>query len=125
MSDRQRVLDSHAHAFPDRIAAGAIEVLTAEALWMPVQAHHDGTVAGLLGCMDDAGIDRVILCSVATRPAQVPKITDWSASIAGERVIPFASIHPGLRARGSRGRAGGRAWHPGAQVPSVLHELPD
>lgn len=94
MSDRPRILDSHAHAFPDRIAAGAIEVLTAEALWMPVHAQHDGTVAGLLGCMDDAGIDRVILCSVATRPAQVPKITDWSAAIAGERVIPFASIHP-------------------------------
>ncbi len=89
-----RIIDGHAHAFPDHIAPGAIEVLTAEAKWMPVTAHHDGTVAGLLTSMDAAHIEKVILCSVATKPQQTEKITDWSASIASDRVIPFASIHP-------------------------------
>jgi hypothetical protein len=94
MDDQYRILDGHAHAFPDAIAAGAIEVLTAEALWMPVKAHHDGTIKGLLGQMDEAGIERAIMCSVATKPAQTRKITDWSASIDNPRIIPFASIHP-------------------------------
>jgi predicted TIM-barrel fold metal-dependent hydrolase len=44
--------------------------------------------------MDRAGIQRAIVCSVATRPGQVRKITDWSAATASERLIPFASIHP-------------------------------
>jgi predicted TIM-barrel fold metal-dependent hydrolase len=88
------VFDSHAHAFPDHLAGPALKKLVAEALWMPVRTYHDGTVAGLLAGMDRAGIDRVILCSIATRPQQVRKITDWSATIASPRVVPFASIHP-------------------------------
>ena len=88
------ILDCHTHAFPDNIAAGAIKALSAEPVWMPVHAYHEGTVRALLASMDSAGIDRAILCSVATKPAQVRKITDWSASIASDRIIPFASIHP-------------------------------
>jgi predicted TIM-barrel fold metal-dependent hydrolase len=88
------ILDAHAHVFPDHIAPGAMKTLVGEAKWMKVIPHHDGTVAGLLACMDAAGIDRAICCSVATRPTQVRKITDWSASIAGPRIIPFASINP-------------------------------
>jgi len=88
------VIDCHTHAFPVHIAAGAIRSLVAEAKWQPCTAHHDGTVAGLLASMDRAGIDRAVMCSVATRPQQVRKITDWSASAASQRIIPFASIHP-------------------------------
>jgi predicted TIM-barrel fold metal-dependent hydrolase len=88
------IIDAHAHAFPDAIAPHALKVLIAEALWRPVQAYHDGTVAGLVASMDRAGIEQTVLCSVATKPAQVRKITDWSAAVATERIIPFASIHP-------------------------------
>ncbi len=88
------IFDVHAHAFPDAIAAGAIKTLLAEALWMPIQAYHDGTVRGLLDSMDRAGIDRCVVASVATRPSQVRKITDWSVSIRSPRIEPFASIHP-------------------------------
>ena len=88
------IFDAHSHAFPDTIAAGAIASLKAETLWEPVEAHHDGTVRGLIETMDRAGIKRTILCSIATRPTQVRKITDWSAAIACERIVPFASIHP-------------------------------
>jgi hypothetical protein len=44
--------------------------------------------------MDRAGIEKTVLCSVATRPGQVTKITDWSAQVASDRVVPFASVHP-------------------------------
>ena len=89
-----RIFDSHTHAFPDRIAASAMRQLTAEATWLPVFPCHDGTVSGLLGAMDAAGVEVSIMCGVATKPAQVQKITDWCAQVASPRVVPFASIHP-------------------------------
>jgi predicted TIM-barrel fold metal-dependent hydrolase len=88
------IADAHTHAFPDKVAASAIPRLEAGALWFECQAFFDGTVAGLLASMDRAGIRRAIVCSVATKPDQVPKITDWSVSIASDRLVPFASIHP-------------------------------
>ena len=88
------ILDGHTHAFPDAIAARAVQTLAAGAKWHAVRSWHDGTVAGLLASMDRAGIHRTLMCSIATRPGQVTKITDWSAAIASDRVVPFASIHP-------------------------------
>jgi len=88
------VFDAHSHAFPDAIALAAMKSLVEEALWFPIENHHDGTIGGLLASMKRAGIKRTIMCSVATRPTQVRKITDWSASVASKKVIPFASIHP-------------------------------
>jgi len=88
------IFDVHTHAFPDTLAASAIPKLEAGALWFKVAASHDGTCGGLLASMDRAGIRKAVVCSIATRPEQVPKITDWAASIAGDRILPFASIHP-------------------------------
>jgi hypothetical protein len=88
------IFDVHTHAFPDKLAATAIPRLEAAGVWFRPQASFDGTVPGLLASMDRAGIRRSIICSVVTRPEQTPKITDWSASIASERIVPFASIHP-------------------------------
>jgi hypothetical protein len=88
------VFDAHSHAFPDELAAHAIKSLTGGADWHPVEAHHGGTVASLLASMDQAGVRRSIMCSIATRPSQVRKITDWSAKVNSERLIAFASIHP-------------------------------
>jgi hypothetical protein len=76
------------------LAPTAIATLEAGALWFEVRATYDGTVGGLLASMDRAGIRKAVVCSVATRPEQTPKITDWSVSILSDRIIPFASIHP-------------------------------
>jgi predicted TIM-barrel fold metal-dependent hydrolase len=90
------IIDAHAHAFPDAIAAHAMRTLCGQGIWQTLRNYHDGTLRGLLASMDTAGIRRAILCSVATKPTQVEKITDWSAqvAIASDRVVPFASIHP-------------------------------
>jgi uncharacterized protein len=88
------IIDSHAHAFPDAIANHAVTSLCGQGVWHELRNHHDGTVAGLLASMDRAGIRRAVLCSVATKPTQVEKITDWSAKIASDRLIAFASVHP-------------------------------
>ena len=88
------IFDVHTHAFPDTLAATAIPKLEAGGVWFTPKATFDGTVSGLLASMDRAGIRRAIICSVATRPEQTPRITDWSASIVSERIVPFASVHP-------------------------------
>lgn len=88
------IIDAHAHAFPDAIANHAVASLCSQGLWQEMRNHHDGTVDGLLASMDRAGIHRAVLCSVATKATQVEKITDWSAKIASDRLIAFASIHP-------------------------------
>lgn len=85
------VIDIHAHAFPDALAPRAVAHLARQA---DVRPRLDGTVGALVASMDRAGIDAAVVCSVATDPAQVPSILRWSAAIAGERIIPFPSIHP-------------------------------
>lgn len=87
-----KVIDFHTHAFPDDLAEKALAVLQEHS--GNYRAHHDGTVRGLLASMDRAGIERAVVVSIATKPSQVPRITDWSIGIAGERIIPFASLHP-------------------------------
>lgn len=86
----QPVIDFHTHAFPDAIAARAIARLEVP----DCKAKHDGTVAGLLRSMDNAGIARSVICSIATKPEQFGAILKWSLSVASDRLIPFASVHP-------------------------------
>jgi predicted TIM-barrel fold metal-dependent hydrolase len=89
-----RIFDVHTHAFPDNVALKAIPKLEAGAKWFPCHALYDGTVAGLLASMDRAGVDRAIICSIATKPDQAAKIREWSVQIASDRIVPFASVHP-------------------------------
>lgn len=86
------IIDIHAHAFPDSIAEKAITTLEEKSFG--IDAHTDGTISGLLKSMDSAGIEKSVIQSIATKPDQVEKITDWSIKIKKERIIPFCSIHP-------------------------------
>ncbi|MDX9835209.1 MAG: amidohydrolase family protein, partial [Desulfobulbus sp.] len=85
------VIDFHTHAFPDRVAATAIPALEKEG---NICSHLDGTVAGLLVSMDHAGIDRSVVCSIATRPEQFAPIFRWSQDIRSPRIVPLPSLHP-------------------------------
>ena len=59
-----------------------------------VKAYHDGRISSLLASMDKAGIDRAVICSIATKPEQFDKILAWSESIRSDRIEPFPSVHP-------------------------------
>ena len=85
------IIDFHTHAFPDAVAAGAVPSLEKAG---NVQAQTDGTITGLLGSMDRAGIEKSVICSIATRVEQFQAILDWSTTIRSERLIPLPSIHP-------------------------------
>ncbi len=88
-----RIIDFHTHAFPDAIAPGAIATLEAQG---DTAAHYDGTVAGLLGTMDEAAIAVSVVQPVATKPGQVRAINDWVAALASDRIVPFGAMHPGF-----------------------------
>lgn len=85
------IIDVHTHAFPDHLAARAISSLENES---GIKAYHQGTISSLVHSMDDAGIRRAVICSIATKPSQFAPILAWSKKIRSHRIIPFPSIHP-------------------------------
>jgi len=88
------LIDIHTHAFPDAMAPATIVRLAESATSAKISAWADGTVAGLIASMDAAGIEKSVVCSIATKPAQFAAILNWSKSIRGERLIPLPSLHP-------------------------------
>ena len=90
-----RIIDFHTHAFPDKLADRAIQVLLEEGRKKhDVNAYLDGRISSLLASMDRFNIEKSVICSIATRPAQFDPILAWSRQIRSERIIPFPSIHP-------------------------------
>lgn len=86
------IIDFHTHAFPDALAPLAMKALLAEA--PGIKAYLNGTVGELLRSMDRAGIERSVICCIATRPMQFEPILRWCAQIRSDRLIPFPSVHP-------------------------------
>lgn len=86
-----RIIDFHTHAFPDPVALQAIPALEAAG---NVKGFHDGRLVSLLAKMDEAGIAKSVICSIATKPAQFASILAWSQEIRSERIVPFPSFHP-------------------------------
>ncbi|NTV12784.1 MAG: amidohydrolase family protein [Desulfobulbaceae bacterium] len=85
------IIDFHAHAFPDPVAATAVPSLAEKGQVTPCL---DGRIASLLAAMDQAGVEKSVLCSIATRPGQFESILNWSQAIRSERLLPFPSFHP-------------------------------
>lgn len=88
-----RIIDVHAHAWPDGVAQKAVAALSSKGTLTP---SYDGTISGLVADMDRSGVSVAIMQPVATKPSQVASINDWAASIASDRIVPFGAIHPDL-----------------------------
>ena len=94
VAERPRhVVDFHTHAFPEKVAARAVASLRETYRVEPVA---EATIEGLIGVMDDAGVDAAVVAPVATRPDQVASINDWAARSGSDRIICFGALHPGL-----------------------------
>ena len=85
------IVDCHTHIFADDIAAKAVAALREAYRAEPVVIP---TVANVLAHMAQSGVDRIVVCPVATKPSQVRPINDWLLSLHDDRLIPFAAIHP-------------------------------
>ena len=100
-SRKTMIIDFHSHNFPRIVAARAIAQMsraTEGVLW-PV---GDGTLENQLDNMELAGVDRAVMCPIATKPPQFNVILRTAEQIlsgelgerAQRRIIPFASVHP-------------------------------
>ncbi len=87
-------IDIHAHVFPEKIAAKAVEFLES------YYQHHwsgGGTPADLLARMQDAGAGQAVIFSCATKPEQVIPANDFlhaEKNAHPENFIAFGTIHP-------------------------------
>lgn len=89
------IIDFHTHAFPDALAERAVQVLVEDGRKMyDVNAYLDGKVSSLLFSMDRCGIDKSVICSIATKPSHFEPIFTWSKQVRSDRIIPFPSLHP-------------------------------
>ncbi len=85
------IIDFHTHAFPDDLSDRVIKMLEDEG---GVKAHLDGKVSSLLSSMDTCGIEKSVICNIATKPSQFEPILQWCKKVRSERIIPFPSFHP-------------------------------
>lgn len=83
--------DFHVHAFNEKIAARALQALCANSGLTPLT---DGTLMHTKKRLDEWGIDRAVILSIATKPTQQRLITDWAVKIKSDRILPFGSVHP-------------------------------
>jgi len=89
------IIDFHTHIFPEHVAEKAMV-----ALGETYGARPEGvaTLSGLREAMDEAGVERAVLCPVATRPEQVPSINRWivraNEGLDRPRFFPFGALHP-------------------------------
>jgi hypothetical protein len=85
------IVDFHTHAFPDDLSERVIKMLEEEG---GIKAHLDGKISSLLSSMDNCGIEKSVICNIATNPAQFNSILKWCKKVRSERIIPFPSFHP-------------------------------
>ena len=87
------IYDCHAHIYPEKIAAKAVEGV-GNFYGIPMDCPS-GTADALLAIGDDAWIDRFLVHSVATEARQVERINDFlAATVAKEpRFIGFGTMH--------------------------------
>lgn len=107
------IVDVHTHAFPDGIAAHAIGRLERQS---GVAACLDGTAGALLASLDRAGVAVAVVCSIATDPRHFASILRWSAAVAGPRLVPFPSVHPGSPSAADEARAVAAAGFRGVKL---------
>jgi len=94
MSEKYRIIDSHCHIYPDKIAQKASD---ATGRFYELPASLDGKISTLLEHGEKAGIEHFVVQSVATTPHQVSSINRFIAqavSESGGRFTGLGTLHP-------------------------------
>lgn len=89
-----RIIDAHCHVYPDKIAAKASR---ATGNFYGLEMDYDGTVSTLLEVGRAAGVDKYVIQSVATTPAQVKSINDFIKKTVDEYpdiMYGLGTLHP-------------------------------
>ena len=91
---KHRIIDSHCHIYPDKIAAKA-SASTGDFYKMP--SRLDGKVSTLLERGEKAGIEHFVVQSVATTPHQVSSINKFIADAVADsngKFTGLGTLHP-------------------------------
>lgn len=91
---KYKIIDSHCHVYPDRIAARA-SANTSDFYKMP--SLFDGKISTLLEYGGRAGIDHFVIQSVATSPHQVTSINEFTAAAVNanpDKFTGLGTLHP-------------------------------
>lgn len=89
-----KIIDTHAHIYPDKIAAKAAQSIGD---FYEIPMAMDGTVASLLRQGEEAGIERFLVHSVAVTWERAHAINDFLARTVAEhpdKMIGFGTMHP-------------------------------
>jgi len=85
-----KVIDMHAHFFPDELAKRAVDNL---GNYYHIKMHCDGTYSDLIKRADKAEITKLVIHSTALKPSQVEVINDNTASHTKENIAGFGTLH--------------------------------
>ncbi len=88
------IIDFHTHAFPNALAHRALSSL---AKWVGYEPYADGTCDDLIAKMDASGVDKAVVCNIATNPRQQTNVNNFALETArthADRLIPLGSINP-------------------------------
>lgn len=86
------IIDFHTHVFPAKIAEKAIANLSFKSGGLV--PTYDGTTEGLINRMDEEGVDKSVVLSIATNAHQMRSVNDFAASVNGDRLVAFGSVYP-------------------------------
>lgn len=87
------IIDFHTHIYPDHVAEKTLRSVRAKA---GIPSYGEGTLADLKSSLKRSGIDRAVVCSVATKPEQVSSIHQWLLGIREPSIFLMAAMHPDL-----------------------------
>lgn len=86
----KKIVDIHAHAFDDKIAVKATENLHR---YYKINPVADGRLIYLKESAIKNNIDKLVVCTTATKPNQVKMINDYVSSLISEQIIGFGTLH--------------------------------
>ena len=89
------IINAHAHIFPDGIAEKATAGIS-DFYKLPMDSSA-GTVGNLFADGKAAGVDKCVVCSVATVPRQTRVINEFMAKVCAEhadKLVFLAAAHP-------------------------------
>lgn len=90
------IIDFHTHNFPDALAPKAMASLAVNCAANPdIVAHTDGTAADAKRILSASGVDRAVVCNIATNARQENKVNSYALSLLeSDFFIPLGSLHP-------------------------------
>jgi len=92
MKKPEMLIDFHVHCFPDKLAAGAVARLGANA---HMDSLTNGTFADTSEKMAAWGVDKFVLQNIAVTPKTQRNVNDFAVACNdAQRVFAFGSVHP-------------------------------